>query len=75
MQPRRQVQVSQHEPFPDVETDGPHHHEANREKDARKLRVHLHHAHNARVISQVEPTSSAAALFFCGYVLVGILTS
>ena len=40
---------SQHEPSANIETDGPHHQETNRDKNSGKLRVHLHHAHNARV--------------------------
>ena len=40
---------SQHKPSANIETDGPHHQETNRDKNSGKLRVHLHHAHNARV--------------------------
>jgi hypothetical protein len=40
---------SQHKPSANIETDGPHHQETNRDQNSGKLRVHLHHAHNARV--------------------------
>jgi hypothetical protein len=40
---------SQHKPSANIETDGPHHQETNRDKNSGKLRVHLHHPHNARV--------------------------
>jgi hypothetical protein len=40
---------SQHKPSANIETDSPHHQETNRDKNSGKLRVHLHHAHNARV--------------------------
>ena len=40
---------SQHKPSANIETDGPHHQETNRDKNSGKLRVHLHHAHNARM--------------------------
>src|SRR6266481_4251484 len=40
---------SQNKPSANIETDGPHHQETNRDKNSGKLRVHLHHAHNARM--------------------------
>jgi len=40
---------SQHKPSANIETDRSHHQETNRDKNSGKLRVHLHHAHNARV--------------------------
>ena len=40
---------SPHKPSANIETDSSHHQETNRDKNSGKLRVHLHHAHNARV--------------------------
>jgi hypothetical protein len=44
---------SQHKPSANIETDGPHHQEANRDKNSGKLRVDFHHAHNAGVAAGV----------------------
>ena len=44
---------SQHKPSANIEADGPHHQETNRDKNSGKLRVHLHHSHNAGVATGI----------------------
>ena len=40
---------SQHKPSANIEPDGPHHQETNRDKNSGKLRVHSHYPHDAWV--------------------------